>query len=83
MSDSKESQITIKSDKAAGISSRAHGANIDGVAFNLEFIASKNPVLATTIMKLYEEAAALSADDPSHPDEDYDLALENIRKSLN
>ncbi|MGB3945987.1 MAG: hypothetical protein WBK76_04075 [Candidatus Saccharimonadales bacterium] len=79
MSDVSESHITLKDGKATGVSSRAHGANIDGVGFNLGFIAEKNPVLATTILNNYKEASALSSTDPEHPDEDVDLALDNLK----
>lgn len=79
MSDASESQVTLKDGKATGVSSRAHGANIDGVAFNLGFIAEKNPVLATNILNNYKEASALSPTDPEHPDEDVDLALDNLK----
>ncbi|TXG77776.1 hypothetical protein E6P97_01015 [Patescibacteria group bacterium] len=77
-----ETQITIKSDKPIGIASRAHGANLDGVAFNLAFIASKNPTLATAILNSYKEAAALTENNPEHPDEDFDLALNDLEDLL-
>jgi hypothetical protein len=79
MSDVLKTQITLKDSKATGLSSRAHGANIDGVAFNIGFIAQKNPVLATNILKNYKEAATLSPDDPEHPDEDFDLVIDALK----
>lgn len=75
-------QITIKADRPIGISSRAHGAKLDGVAFNIAFIASKNPTLATAILQLYKEAAALTENDPVYPDEDFDLALAKLEDLL-
>lgn len=76
----KQTEMTIRSNKATGISSSAHGANISGVAFNVEFIASKNPVLATRILKDYKEATAIKADDPQYPEEDYGMVLDEISK---
>lgn len=73
--------ITLKDDKATGIT-QFEGVDIQGVAFNIGFIASKNPTLAATILKNYREAFAIKADDPSHPDEDYSLAFEEIKKLI-
>lgn len=72
--------ITLKEDKATGITQPEGDADIQGVAFNVGFIASKNPALAVTILKNYKEAFAIKAADPSHPDEDYSLAFEEIKK---
>lgn len=82
MDETQETHITLKAGKAVGISSKTYGANIDGVAFNLDFIASKNPVLATTILSLLKEASALSETDPAHPDEDFGLAFDNLKDLL-
>ena len=82
MDEASETQITIKSDRPIGISSRAHGAKLDGVAFNIAFIASKNPTLATAILRSYKEAAALVESDPAHPDEDFDLAIADLEDLL-
>ena len=82
MNEVTETQITIKSDKPIGIASRANGANLDGVAFNLEFIASKNPTLAIAILKSYKEVAALSENDSVHPDEDFNLAFSDLEDLL-
>lgn len=73
-------RIALKQDKATGINQPEGNAGIQGVAFNISFIASKNPALAATILKNYKEAFAIKADDPSHPDEDYSLAFEEIKK---
>ena len=82
MDESQETRIILKAGKAVGISSRAYGSNIDGVAFNLDFIVSKNPVLATTILSLLKEASALSETDPAHPEEDFGLAFDNLKNQL-
>lgn len=49
---------------------------------NIAFIASKNPTLATAILQLYKEAAALTESDPEHPDEDFDLAIAELEDLL-
>lgn len=76
----KQTEIVVKTGKAIGVSSRVHGANIDAVAFNIEFIASKNPALAVAVLKLYKEATAIKEDDPQHPEEDYGMVLDEISK---
>lgn len=78
----KQAEITVKSGKATGISSRMNGAAIDAVAFNLEFITDKNPMLAIAVLKLYQEAAAINAGDPHYPEEDYDMAFDEINKLI-
>lgn len=82
MAEEKKSSISIKANKPTGLSSRVYGGNVDAVAFNIDFIASKNPSLAIAILKLYKEASALKEDDPSSPEEDYSLALDEIKDLL-
>lgn len=77
-----ETRILIKKDKATGIASTSHGANINSVGFNLDFLVSKRPNLAVKIAEDYKEAASVQADEPTHPDEDYNLALEKLRNIL-
>lgn len=79
MDEDKVTRVNIKSDKATGIASSAHGSRVDAVGFNITLILEKNPTLAVHILKLYKEASEISNDDPSHPDEDYDLALEAMK----
>lgn len=79
---SNDTHLLISSDTPTGASSTAHDANINAVGFNLDFIASKNPNLAIAIMGLYNQAKQIHPDDPSQPDEDFDLALEQLRDLL-
>lgn len=74
----KITHITLKDNKATGIAV----GNVPSVAFNLLFIASKNPTLAAQILTLYKEAFAIKEDDPSHPDEDFSLAFEEVKKLI-
>jgi hypothetical protein len=79
--DTKSTQLTIREDQPTAISSSMHGANVDAMAFNVAFIALKNPKLAVELIKLYNEAHAIKASDPKAPDEDIELfneALENL-----
>lgn len=79
--DDKPTDLKIRADKATGISSRMHGANMDAVGFNLAFIALKNPKLAVDIINLYSQAQAIKETDPKAPDEDFELfneALKNL-----
>lgn len=73
-------KITLKVNKATGIT---NSPDIQGVAFNLGFIASKNPNLAVSILKAYKLASAIKIDDLSQPDEDFSLAFEEIKKLIN
>lgn len=82
MDNQNSSKLTIKADKATGITSSTHGSRVDAVGFNVAFILQKNPTLAVNILKLYKEASEIKASDPSHPDEDFDLALEAMKDVL-
>lgn len=82
MDDIKKTDISIRSDKAAGISSQAHGANIDGVAFNINLIAEKKPAKAVEILDLYKEVKDITPATPPQPDEDFGLAADKINKTI-
>lgn len=79
MNDNKETHIKLKANKATGIASMSGGSNINGIAFNVDFIAEKDPALAVDLLDNYEKASALSPSDPEHPDEDAALALEKLK----
>lgn len=78
-----ETHLTIKSDKPTAISSSVMSSNINALGFNIDLIASKNPNLAIAIMGLYERASKISKEDAAQPDEDYDLALKQLRDLIN
>ena len=78
MDESKSTKITVSDDASTGISSRAHGANLDALAFNVTFIASRNPNLAVKLLKLYDEARHIKPDDTPQPEEDFATALEDL-----
>ncbi|HKU18119.1 MAG TPA: hypothetical protein VJP80_02490 [Candidatus Saccharimonadales bacterium] len=78
MDDASSTKVKVSENSPTGVASRAHGANVDALAFNITFIASRNPNLAVKIMKLYDEARQISADDPPHPEEDFTLALSDL-----
>lgn len=82
MTDSKKTDVGVHSDKATGIASRVHGANIDAVAFNVDLIASKRPTKAIEILNLYKELKDITPDTPAQPDEDFGLAANQISKTL-
>lgn len=54
-----QTKIMIRSDKATGIASSWNGANLSGMAFNLEYIAEKDSELAQILMDAYERARLL------------------------
>lgn len=82
MTDSKKTDLTIHSDKAVGISSRMHGANIDAVAFNIDLIAQKSPTNAVKILDLYKEVKDITPETPAQPNEDFGLAADQINKTV-
>lgn len=82
MTDFKKTDVSIHSDKAAGISSRVHGANIDVIAFNIDLIAEKRPTKAVEILDLYKEVKDITPDTPPQPDEDFGLASDQINKTI-
>lgn len=82
MTDSKKTNITIHSDKAVGVSSRMHGANVDAVGFNIDLIAQKNPTKAVEILNLYKEVKEITPETPAQPDEDFGLATDQINKTV-
>lgn len=82
MNDSQKSNLSISTDKATGVSSRAYGANIDVVGFNLNLIASKRPAKAVEILDLYSELKGITPDTPAQPDEDFSLAKDKLKETL-
>ena len=82
MTDSKKTDVGVRSDKATGIASRVHGANIDAVAFNIDLIAAKKPTKAIEVLNLYKELKDITPDTLAQPDEDFGLAADQISKTL-
>ncbi len=80
--DVKTTKLTLKTTKATGISSSHHGSNIDGMGFNISFIALRRPNLAVKVIELYKEAYAIQEDDPRAPDEDSIKADEELSQLL-
>ena len=78
MDEEKQTDITLKSSSPVGISSRAYGANIDGAAFNLDFIASIDPNFATEIVHMLDKARRMKANGPAHPEEDFAKAFNDL-----
>jgi hypothetical protein len=75
------SKISIREDRPTGTASREHGANLDGIAFNLRFIAERRPLLAIEILRLRRDASTIQPDDPMAPTEDYRLAEDELNRS--
>ena len=82
MTDVNKTSVSIREDKATGLSSRVYGANNDVVAFNVDLIASKKPAVAVRILDLYEEVKDITPDTPAQPDEDFGLAADKLRKVI-
>ena len=82
MTDVNKTSVSIREDKATGLSSRVHGAHNDVVAFNVDLIASKKPAVAVRILDLYEEVKDITPDTPAQPDEDFGLAAGKLRKVI-
>ena len=82
MNDTKKTDVSVRDNKATGIASRVHGANIDAVAFNIDLIAAIRPTKAVEVLDLYNELKDIAPDTPVAPDEDFGLAAEKISKNL-
>jgi hypothetical protein len=76
----KVSKISIRSDWPIGISSTVRGANLDAFGFNIRFILERKPKLAVELIKAYQQASELRADDPKAPDEDLLLASQELER---
>jgi hypothetical protein len=72
------SHIKVREDRPTGITSRAAGSRVNAIAFNIDLIATKNPLLAVNLLKEYDEAHKISPDDPPQPGEDFSLALDKF-----
>ena len=77
-----DTHITIKNNKPTGISSTIYGSNINAIGFNIDFIATKNPNLAISIMGLYKQADSIRVEDDSMPEEDYKLAIQKLSELI-
>ena len=82
MTDFKKTDVGVRSDKTVGISSQAYGANIDTIAFNLNLIGEKRPTKVAAILSLYKELKDITPETPAQPDEDIELANEQISKVM-
>ena len=82
MTDVKKTEISIRSDKAAGIASRVHGSNVDAIGFNIDLIAKKKPAKAVEILDLYKEVKDITPETPAQPDEDFGLAADRLNKTM-
>jgi hypothetical protein len=76
----KVSKIKIRSDWPVGASSTTHGANLNAIGFNLQFIMERDPKLAADLLKLYRRASVLRQNDPLAPEEDYHLAAAELAR---
>ncbi len=82
MSDTKPTKLTLHGDRPTALASSAHGSNLDAIAFNITFLALRNPKLAIEIMTLYGKAHLVDADDPVAPEEDMVLFAEAVTDLL-
>lgn len=82
MDGAKKTNVSVGDDKATGVASRIHGANIDAVAFNIDLIAAKRPTKAVEVLDLYNELKEITPDTPVALDEDFGLAADKISKTL-
>lgn len=57
-------KVTVHRDSPVAITSEAYGANVGALAFNLTYIAQRNPELALTLMEVYKQARELRDVEP-------------------
>lgn len=82
MSSGKVTRMILRDDMPASITSSQRGANLDAVAFNIEFLLRRRPSLAVEAMKLFDQARRLHAEDPKAPDEDFRSANEKWERFI-
>jgi hypothetical protein len=82
LSDPKSTKLNVRDDRPTAITSSAHGSNIDAIGFNVAFLAARNPKLALSILKLYEEAHSIQASDEQAPEEDFAMFATALNKIL-
>jgi hypothetical protein len=52
-------KISVYEDSPTAIASRAYGANLDSIAFNLDYIGSRSPELVQELILLFEKCKKL------------------------
>jgi hypothetical protein len=80
MDEPNSTKLNIREDRPTALSSTVHGANLDAVGFNIEFLAKRNPHLVIELLRLYTDAHRIRENDPKPPEEDYALLGNEIAK---
>ena len=76
----KITRVAVHEDSPTGIAGTMFRANVNVLAFNLDFIGARKPLLSAELMELYYQAKQLKSDDPSAPEEDSRIAVERLRE---
>lgn len=78
----KFSKIKVSENFPVGSSSKWLGANVNAFAFNLDFIAQRDPNLAQSLLELADQAMDLFDKEPLAVDDPrFDIALERANRS--
>lgn len=69
MQQRKATRIALYEDEPVSIASSQIRANLDTVGFNVGFLLRRRPLLAIEVLKLYDQARRVRAEDPAAPEE--------------
>jgi len=59
-------KISVYEDNPTAVASRAFGANIDSIAFNLDYIGSRSPEMVQELILLFEKCKKLRSKHGKH-----------------
>jgi hypothetical protein len=76
MQQRKATRMALYEDEPVSITSSQTQANLDTVGFNFGFLLRRRPLLAIEVLKLYDQARMVRAEDPAAPKEDVRAAAE-------
>lgn len=63
----KKTTVTIKEDKPVSLASTAYGSKLNVTAFNIDFIAERDPGIVKEIHSIYERVKTISTKPPQYP----------------
>lgn len=63
----KKTTITIKENNPVSLASTVHGSKLNVTAFNIDFIAERDPEIVKEIHNIYEKVKTISTKPPQYP----------------
>jgi len=66
MTERKVTKLTVREDSAVKLASQDTGSNLNITAFNIDYIATRNPKLVQEVYKLYKKVQKVEKLPPTH-----------------